>query len=170
MHVVMPGLLALPARHHQGVLLHGDADLVGLEAGDRERDAIAVLAGPQNVVGRGCGAFLEKEHVVVTGRLGAPRVRSGPGAPRQKKRATVDLPNSPVSSIKLIVSFRPSGHRCRASVRNRSLTGFCLRSVSSFPAGKHDDQVDALGLVGQLLDKMSTRQRLKPPDVTQRDG
>ena len=24
----------------------------------------------------------------------------------------------------------------------------------SFPAGKHDDQVDALGLVGQLLDKM----------------
>jgi hypothetical protein len=23
-----------------------------------------------------------------------------------------------------------------------------------FPAGKHDDQVDALGLVGQLLDKM----------------
>jgi predicted phage terminase large subunit-like protein len=24
----------------------------------------------------------------------------------------------------------------------------------SFPAGKHDDQVDALGLVGQLLDRM----------------
>ena len=24
----------------------------------------------------------------------------------------------------------------------------------SFPAGKHDDQVDALGLVGQLLDIM----------------
>jgi predicted phage terminase large subunit-like protein len=24
----------------------------------------------------------------------------------------------------------------------------------SFPAGRHDDQVDALGLVGQLLDKM----------------
>jgi phage terminase large subunit-like protein len=39
----------------------------------------------------------------------------------------------------------------------------------SFPAGRHYDQVDALGLVGQLLDKMSTRQRLKPPDVTQRD-
>jgi predicted phage terminase large subunit-like protein len=31
-----------------------------------------------------------------------------------------------------------------------------LRSeLLSFPAGKHDDQVDALGLVGQLLDKMS---------------
>jgi hypothetical protein len=25
----------------------------------------------------------------------------------------------------------------------------------SFPAGKHDDQVDALGLIGQILDRMS---------------
>ena len=31
----------------------------------------------------------------------------------------------------------------------------------SFPAGKHDDQVDALGLVGQLIDDMYTKQ--KPP-------
>lgn len=32
-----------------------------------------------------------------------------------------------------------------------------LRSeLLSFPAGKHDDQVDALGLVGQLLDKMTS--------------
>lgn len=31
-----------------------------------------------------------------------------------------------------------------------------LRSeLLSFPAGKHDDQVDALGLVGQLLDRMT---------------
>ena len=41
----------------------------------------------------------------------------------------------------------------------------------SFPAGKHDDQVDALGLVGQLLDRMTrgrpaivaAPQRLVPP-------
>jgi predicted phage terminase large subunit-like protein len=39
----------------------------------------------------------------------------------------------------------------------------------SFPAGTHDDQVDALGLVGQLLDKISPRQPLKPPDLTPRD-
>ena len=32
----------------------------------------------------------------------------------------------------------------------------------SFPAGKHDDQVDALGLVGQLLDKMVPGRALKP--------
>jgi hypothetical protein len=39
----------------------------------------------------------------------------------------------------------------------------------SFPAGKHDDQVDALGLVGQLLDKISAGPRPKPPDLPQRD-
>jgi predicted phage terminase large subunit-like protein len=39
----------------------------------------------------------------------------------------------------------------------------------SFPAGKHDDQVDALGLVGQLLDKISAGSRPKPPDLPQRD-
>ena len=27
----------------------------------------------------------------------------------------------------------------------------------AFPRGKHDDQVDALGLVGQLLDKRGSR-------------
>jgi predicted phage terminase large subunit-like protein len=40
----------------------------------------------------------------------------------------------------------------------------------SFPAGRHDDQVDALGLVGQLLEKISPRQPLKPLDLTPRDG
>ena len=29
-----------------------------------------------------------------------------------------------------------------------------IAELLSFPAAKHDDQVDALGLVGQLLDKM----------------
>jgi predicted phage terminase large subunit-like protein len=41
-----------------------------------------------------------------------------------------------------------------------------LRSeLLSFPAGKHDDQVDALGLVGQLLDKMLVGDPIKtaPP-------
>ena len=40
----------------------------------------------------------------------------------------------------------------------------------SFPAGQHDDQVDALGLIGQLLDRISAGQRPKPPAVTPRDG
>ena len=39
----------------------------------------------------------------------------------------------------------------------------------TFPAGRHDDQVDALGLVGQLLDKMvrgsaSETKRPRPRD------
>jgi predicted phage terminase large subunit-like protein len=40
-----------------------------------------------------------------------------------------------------------------------------LRSeLLSFPAGKHDDQVDALGLVGQLLDKMTEGQNPREPE------
>ncbi len=35
----------------------------------------------------------------------------------------------------------------------------------SFPAGKHDDQVDALGLVGQLLDIMGSGRKLSIDDV-----
>jgi predicted phage terminase large subunit-like protein len=33
----------------------------------------------------------------------------------------------------------------------------------SFPAGKHDDQVDAMGLIGQLLDRMGQGRELPPP-------
>lgn len=36
----------------------------------------------------------------------------------------------------------------------------------SFPAGKHDDQVDALGLVGQLLDKMGSGRKLRLEEFT----
>lgn len=35
----------------------------------------------------------------------------------------------------------------------------------SFPAGKHDDQVDALGLVGQLLDTMLSGHKPKPDET-----
>ena len=34
----------------------------------------------------------------------------------------------------------------------------------SFPAGKHDDQVDALGLIGHVLDKMHAGPLPKPPE------
>lgn len=37
-----------------------------------------------------------------------------------------------------------------------------LSELMSFPAGKHDDQVDALGLIGQLLDMMLPPARPKP--------
>jgi hypothetical protein len=35
----------------------------------------------------------------------------------------------------------------------------------SFPAGKFDDQVDALGLVGQLLDRMMAGEHPAKPEV-----
>jgi predicted phage terminase large subunit-like protein len=38
-----------------------------------------------------------------------------------------------------------------------------------FPAGRHDDQVDAIGLVGQLLDKMVPPAKPKPPATPTRD-
>lgn len=45
-----------------------------------------------------------------------------------------------------------------------------LRSeLLSFPAGKHDDQVDALGLVGQLLDRMLKGTATKPVVPVKRD-
>ncbi len=40
----------------------------------------------------------------------------------------------------------------------------------SFPAGKYDDQVDALGLVGQLLDRISARRKPKPPEFALHDA
>jgi hypothetical protein len=40
----------------------------------------------------------------------------------------------------------------------------------SFPAGKHDDQVDALGLVGQLLDHMLARQKPIEPEKPKPDS
>lgn len=42
----------------------------------------------------------------------------------------------------------------------------CLR----FPAGVHDDQVDALGLVGQLLDKMFNGAKPKEPEKAKSSG
>jgi hypothetical protein len=40
----------------------------------------------------------------------------------------------------------------------------------TFPSGKHDDQVDALGLVGQLLDKMIRGTARKPEPKEPRDS
>lgn len=37
-----------------------------------------------------------------------------------------------------------------------------INEMMSFPVGVHDDQVDALGLVGQLLDKMTAGRVEKP--------
>jgi predicted phage terminase large subunit-like protein len=46
-----------------------------------------------------------------------------------------------------------------------------LRSeLLSFPAGKYDDQVDALGLVGQLLDQMVPGQKPRAPEKPKPDS
>lgn len=53
--------------------------------------------------------------------------------------------------------YVPAGAPWLADFRSELLT---------FPAGRHDDQVDAIGLVGQLLDKMvppAKPKQTKPP-------
>jgi predicted phage terminase large subunit-like protein len=48
--------------------------------------------------------------------------------------------------------------------RNAAWVPEFVRELLSFPAGKHDDQVDMLGLIGQLLDKMLAGKRpVEPP-------
>lgn len=42
--------------------------------------------------------------------------------------------------------------------------------LMSFPAGKHDDQHDMLGLLGQLLDKMLAGQKPRPKEKPKRDA
>lgn len=46
-----------------------------------------------------------------------------------------------------------------------------LAEILNFPASKHDDQVDALSLIGQLLDKMvQGRQHKEPTPMRPKDG
>ena len=40
----------------------------------------------------------------------------------------------------------------------------------SFPAGKHDDMVDMLGLLGQLIEKMWPMRKVIPMSKPKRDG
>src|SRR5690606_40132673 len=39
-----------------------------------------------------------------------------------------------------------------------------ISEMMSFPVGVHDDQVDALGLAGQLMDRMTTGKTIKKQD------
>lgn len=53
----------------------------------------------------------------------------------------------------------------RSAPWRADLVGELLR----FPAGVHDDAVDALGLVGQLMDKMLAGDRVRPATIQKRD-
>src|SRR5262245_37450244 len=44
------------------------------------------------------------------------------------------------------------------------------RELLSFPAGKHDDQVDALDLIGQLLDQMVPGVKPREPEKPKVDS
>jgi hypothetical protein len=50
------------------------------------------------------------------------------------------------------------------SRRTRRGCPICAAELLSFPAGKHDDQVDALGLIGQLLDTIADGNKPVAPE------
>jgi hypothetical protein len=52
MQVLPVILVRLAAFYRQKILLAGDSDLVGGKSGDRDRDAVSVVAGPHNIVRR----------------------------------------------------------------------------------------------------------------------
>src|SRR5262249_54938978 len=61
------------------------------------------------------------------------------------------------------------GTACRIS--GRAWTHWQARwGISEFPAGKHDDQVDTLGLIGHLLDRISAKPKLDFSIVTKREA
>jgi predicted phage terminase large subunit-like protein len=64
---------------------------------------------------------------------------------------------------------RMSSHGLRL-LRNAEYTSDFISELLRFPAGVHDDQVDALGLVGQLLDKTISGARSKLIQPILRDG
>lgn len=41
-----------------------------------------------------------------------------------------------------------------------------ISEMMSFPVGVHDDQVDALGLIGQLIDRMFSGKAIPGPDMS----
>ena len=60
------------------------------------------------------------------------------------------------------------------SIRGRmALEGLYLPSnrpwTTQFPCWQHDDQADALGLIGQLLDQMMPGERTRPQTPIKRD-
>ena len=57
--------------------------------------------------------------------------------------------------------YLPQGAAWLPDLRHELLT---------FPAGKHDDIVDALGLVGQLLDRMSVGNKPEPPEKKKQEA
>ncbi len=88
-------------------------------------------------------------------------------------QAYVARPASPTCGDKAVRAHPIRGrmaldglHLPRVAPRRQSFEAELL----SFPTGRHDDQVDALGLVGQLLDRMvmDSAPKLKPDEQEDR--
>ena len=91
------------------------------------------------------------------------QIRSGIGPFREKisvsRRAFTTLEAFPTRGDKAVRAQSIRGFMSLKGLRISKYSQWAepfINELLSFPAGKHDDQVDALGLMGQLLDKVYT--------------
>src|ERR1700730_5552976 len=106
-----------------------------------------------------------------------------PGAPRGnnvRRTNTTDRSSLGSTAREQFVSRGDKATRARSFRGRMAILGVyvptrapcspALRAeLLSSPAGKCDDQVDALGLIGQLLDRITARQKPKAPDENKID-
>ena len=74
------------------------------------------------------------------------------------------------AAIDVVFTERPQDYlKIIASLPNQPWTEPLRSELLGFPAGRHDDQVDALGLVRQLLDSMVYGEAPRPQKPVVRD-
>jgi hypothetical protein len=97
-----------------------------------------------------------------------------PTSPKQREReAFVYRRDFPVRADKAVRARSIRGRMALDGLYVPQNAGWLseLRSeLLSFPAGKHDDCVDALGLIGQLLDRISVGNKPAPPTKAKYDN
>ena len=88
-----------------------------------------------------------------------------------------ELPGINIFLVELTKSFRKLVYyiyrqaHCPANVPNREPWYPAFKSeLLAFPSGKHDDQVDAIALVGQLLDQMVAGRNPPKDEPVKRDA
>lgn len=151
--------------------------VVGIDADDRMHllDVWRRQAASDEWVEAWCDLVLKWKPMAWAEEQGQIRAGVGPFLDRRarERRAYVMREQFPTRGDKAVRAQSMRGRMAMDGLYIRQdapwradLIGECLR----FPAGVHDDQVDALGLVGQLLDQMLAGQRTRPKTRPARDG
>ena len=97
-------------------------------------------------------------------RPASGRSSSACSASAQAYRLPPDLPDAGRQGRACAIHPRPHGAARAVRAAERRWLPALRSELLSFPAGKHDDHVDALGLIGQLLDTITAGSNRPPPD------